>query len=96
MMRRNSRISVLLLAACIFGVIAGGPTGVFAGEKSSPYNVPKGVYIDLDMDSLKTMSSNQGGSRIHTTETSQAYLQMILKNQEEIIRLLHELLEPKK
>lgn len=95
-MRRNSRISLLLLAAWIFGVILCCPSSASAGEKSSPYNVPKGVYIDLDTDSLKTLSSNQGGSRIHTSETSQAYLQMILKNQEEIIRLLHELLEQKK
>ncbi len=94
-MRRNSRLSILLLAACIFGVIAGGQITATAGEKISPYNVPKGVYIDLDTDSLKALSTNQGDTKIHTTETSEAYLRMILENQEEIIRLLHEFLEHK-
>ncbi|MBN2397341.1 MAG: hypothetical protein JXI32_03095 [Deltaproteobacteria bacterium] len=72
------------------------PATVCAEEESSPYNVPKGVYLDMDKDFYKALSNTQGGAKIHTTDASLVYLRMILKNQEEIMKKLDLLLDKKK
>jgi len=92
-MKRHSRVSILLFAVCFLGAVVCGPVNVRADE-SSTYNLPKGVHIDLDKefyDALK--NSNQTGANVHTTDPSRVYLQLILKNQEEIIRKLNLILE---
>jgi len=94
MMKRHSRVSILLLAACFLGVIVCGPMTVCAEEESSPYNIPQGVYLDMNKDFYKALS-NQGGTKVLTTDPSRVYLQMVLKNQEEIIKKLDLLLEKK-
>ncbi len=95
-MKRHNRISILLLAGCFLGIIMCGSMNVYA-EESSSYNLPKGVHIDLNKDFYDALTnSNQTGAKVHTTDPSRLYFKLILKNQEEIIRMLHELLEQKK
>jgi hypothetical protein len=95
-MKRHSRVSIFLLAACFFGAVVCVPASVCAEEESSPYNVPKGVYLDMDKDFYKALSNTQGGTKVHTTDASLVYLRMILKNQEEIMKKLDLLLDKKK
>lgn len=94
-MKRHSRVSILLLAACFSGVIMCGPVSVCAEEESSPYNVPQGVYLDMNKDFYKALGNSQKGSKFYTTDPSQVYLRMILKNQEEIMKKLDLLLDRK-
>lgn len=91
-MKRLNRVSILLIAACFLGVIMCGPAGVCADES---YNIPEGVHIDLDKDFYKALGNSQKGSKFYTTDPSRIYLQMILKNQEEIMKKLDLLLDRK-
>jgi len=92
-MKRLSRVSTFLLAACIFGaVLLCGPATVCADES---YNIPEGVHIDLDKDFYRALGNSQKGSKFYTTDPSRIYLQMILKNQEEIMKKLDLLLDRK-
>ena len=92
-MTRHSRISILLFSACIFGVLLFGPARTTAEETSS-YNLPKRVHIDLNKDFYDSLKNNDHtGAKVHTTDPSELYLQLILKNQEEIKHMLHLILE---
>ncbi len=92
-MKRHSRMFILLLAACFFGVIMGGSVNVWADE-SSTYNLPKGVHIDLNKEFYDALTdTNRTGAKVHSTDSSIVYLKLILKNQEEIIRKLNLILE---
>ncbi|MBW2646692.1 MAG: hypothetical protein JRE23_11020 [Deltaproteobacteria bacterium] len=94
-MKRHSHICILLLAACFFGAVVCGPMNVYA-EESSSYNIPEGVHIDMNEGLYKALSNSQIGTKTRTTDPSNLYLKMILKNQEEIIKKLNLLLEKKK
>jgi spermidine/putrescine-binding protein len=95
MMKRHSRVSILLFAACFFGALLCGPMNVCADE-SSTYNLSKGVHIDLNKEFYDALSdTNRTGGKVHTTDSSMVYMKLILKNQEEIIRKLDLLLEQK-
>ena len=92
-MKRPGCARILLLAAFFFCAIVWGPVNAYADD-SSPYNLPKGVYIDLDKEFYDALTdSHRTSTKIHNSDSSIVYLKLILKNQEEIIRKLDLLLQ---
>ena len=92
-MKRPGCARILLLAAFLFCAIVWGPVNAYADD-SSPYNLPKGVYIDLDKEFYDALTdSHRTSTKIHSSDSSIVYLKLILKNQEEIIRKLDLLLQ---
>jgi len=79
-----------------------------AAEKTPQYRLPKGVYLDLTRDFYEALQSkNPGGETIYSNDMSDEYLRQIavsskftvetnlqiMKQQTEIIQLLHSLLQ---
>ena len=92
-MKKHNCMRILFLSACFFCTLVWGAMNVYADD-SSPYNLPKGVYIDLDKEFYDALTdSHRTSTKIHNSDSSIIYLKLILKNQEEIIRKLDLLLE---
>ncbi|MDI6616603.1 MAG: hypothetical protein QME27_07795 [Syntrophaceae bacterium] len=93
MMKRHDCVRILLLATFFFCAVVWGPMNAYADD-SSPYNLPKGVHIELDKEFYDALTdSHRTSTKIHSSDSSIVYLKLILKNQEEIIRKLDLLLQ---
>jgi preprotein translocase subunit Sec63 len=94
-MKKFFCVFLLIFYVCLSSIATPGSMNAWAEEEETGYNLPQGVHIDLDDDFYKELSNSQEGVKVHTTDSSRLYLQMILKNQKEIMRMLNLLLEQK-
>lgn len=96
----------ILLAGSLLGVLLLGSVMSYGRDKGSRGRVPEGIYIDLTKEFYEALKEEgHGGSKVYSNSPSTEYLKQIsisskfmvetnlqiLKQQEEIVRLLQAL-----
>lgn len=110
-MKKQRQTRNILLAGAFLGVLLMGSVMSYGQDKGSRGRVPEGVYIDLTKEFYEALQEeSHGGTKVYSNNPSTEYLKQIsissrfmvetnlqiLKQQEEIARLLQTLLKNRK
>ncbi|MBN2125245.1 MAG: hypothetical protein JW821_13190 [Deltaproteobacteria bacterium] len=110
-MKRVHACKILLFVGILLGFLLGNPAGGACQDGSAALRIPEGVYIELTKDFYQALRDEGAtGTRVYSNDPSAEYLKQIsisarfmvetnlqiLRQQEEVLRLLRSLLQDRK